>query len=435
MMGHTPSRSLHPLTLLTLVILTSLGCDLAEPAPSRRVLLIGIDGASPRVIESLFAKDSLPNLARIRDGGVSGPIESLMPLLSPRIWNAIATGKRPKKHGIASFAHVDDHGIQRLYLGSDRKVHALWNMISDAGMSVSVINWWNTFPPEVINGVMVSDHFQRTEVAKREELTSAVETPTGAVVFPESWEHRLVELSEIDEPPIVFADPYAENQQLPHHGFINWRLSNYFQEDGSVLRSALEVEEAEQPDVMLVFFPGIDRISHFLWGMLEPPELYEERLRPSPTEREVGLRALERYYEYTDALIGALLERYGPNDLVIVLSDHGFEAKNGPSVLTGGHDSKAARFGAFFARGAGISAGTAAGEINVLDITPTILTWLGLPVGEDMDGDVAEFVGGEPVARIATHDTSPIERLQSTPSGSDEKMLENLRALGYLEEE
>lgn len=434
-MGHTPSRSLHPLTLLTLVILTSLGCDLAEPAPSRRVLLIGIDGASPRVIESLFARDALPNLARIRDGGVSGPIESLMPLLSPRIWNAIATGKRPKKHGIASFAHVDDHGIQRLYLGSDRKVHALWNMISDAGMSVSVINWWNTFPPEVINGVLVSDHFQRTEVAKREELTSAVETPTGAVVFPESWEHRLAELSEIDEPPIVFADPYAENEQLPHHGFINWRLSNYFQEDGSVLRFALEVEEAEQPDVMLVFFPGIDRISHFLWGMLEPPELYEERLRPSPTEREVGLRALERYYEYTDALIGALLERYGPDDLVIVLSDHGFEAKNGPSVLTGGHDSRAAQFGAFFARGAGISAGTAAGEINVLDITPTILTWLGLPVGEDMDGDVAEFVGGEPVARIATHDTSPIERLQSTPSGSDEKMLENLRALGYLEEE
>lgn len=435
MMERKPLHSALPLILQLLAIMTSLACDVAEPPPPRRVLLIGIDGASPRMTEPLLARGALPHLAQIRDEGVSGPIESLMPLVSPRIWNAVATGKRPKKHGIASFAHLDENGVQRLYLGSDRKVHALWNIVSDAGMSVSVINWWNSFPPEKINGVMVSDHFQGNEVAKREQLVGAAETPTGAVVFPESWENRLAELLAIDEPPVVFTDPFAGNEQLPRYNLINWRLSNYFHEDGAVLRFALEVEEAEQPDVMLVFFPGIDRISHFLWGMLEPPELYKEDLRPSPTEREVGLRAFESYYEYTDALLGSLLERYGPDDLVIVLSDHGFEAKSGLGVLTGGHDSKEAQNGVFFARGAGISAGTTTSEMNVLDITPTILAWLGLPVGEDMDGDVANFLGDKPITRITTHDTGPIERLDSKPSGSDEGMLENLRALGYLEEE
>jgi len=49
--------------------------------------------------------------------------------------------------------------------------------------------------------------------------------------------------------------------------------------------------------------------------------------------------------------------------------------------------------------------------------------WLGLPMAEDMDGGVADFVGGIPIAQIATHD-----------SGPDERMLENLRALGYLQE-
>ena len=313
-------------------------------------------------------------------------------------------------------------------------MHALWNIISDAGISVAVINWWNTFPLDKINGVMVSDHLQGREVEKREKLMGASETPTGAAVYPERWEPRLAELLAIEESPVGFDDPFAGNDQLPNPKMINWRMSNYFREDAAVLRFALEVEAAERPDVMLVFFPGIDRVSHFLWGSIEPPELYREILRPSPSERKAGTQAFETYYEYTDAMLGALLERYGPDDLVVVLSDHGFEAGTSLGVLTGAHDSEKAQNGVIFARGAGIPAGSAAGEINVLDITPTVLTWLGLPVAEDMDGGVADFVGGKPIAQIATHDSGPIERLESAPSGTDERMLENLRALGYLQE-
>jgi len=387
------------------------------------------------MIEPLLARGALPHLAKLRDKGVSGPLRSIMPLVSPRIWNSIATGKQPKKHGIISFAHPGEEGVQHLYLSSDRKVHALWNIVSDAGMSVAVINWWNTFPPEIINGVMVSDHLQGREVEGRENLTQASATPSGALVFPEHWEPRLTELLSIKESPVSIQDPFAENDQLAHPILSESSLSRYFQEDGAVLRLALEVEAAERPDVMLVFFPGIDRVSHFLWGTIEPAELYPEVLRPSPSEREAGVAAFERYYEYTDALLGALLERYGPDDLVIVLSDHGFEAGIELGLLTGVHNSEEAQHGVIFARGAGIPRGTVAGELNVLDITPTILTWLGLPVGDDMDGSVAEFVGGKAVGSIGTHDSEPVERLQSAPSGADEKILENLRALGYFEDD
>jgi len=60
--------------------------------------------------------------------------------------------------------------------------------------------------------------------------------------------------------------------------------------------------------------------------VMEPAKRYPPELRPTPAGRKAGRAALEAYYEYTDALIGLLLERYAEGDLVLVLSDHGFEA-------------------------------------------------------------------------------------------------------------
>ena len=52
-----------------------------------------------------------------------------------------ATGKVPLKHGIKSFAYKDDAGEQHLFLSSHRKAHALWNIASDRGLRVGVVNW------------------------------------------------------------------------------------------------------------------------------------------------------------------------------------------------------------------------------------------------------------------------------------------------------
>jgi predicted AlkP superfamily pyrophosphatase or phosphodiesterase len=445
----THTNSLAVLTRVAAFTVTTFGifatflsmtaCHQIDDQPPGRVLIVGIDGANLRMIDPLIDQGRLPHLAKIRSQGISGPLESIMPLESPRIWNSIATGKAPEKHGIISFAYAARQGVQHLYLSSDRKVHALWNIVSNAGLSVSVINWWNTFPPEKINGVMISDHLQNREITLRETLTNATETPSGGLTFPESWQERLAVLIETDDPAVQFADPFLETQQLVYGRQHNQRLSKYFQEDGEVLRFALEVESAEHPDVMLVFLPGIDRVSHFLWGMIERAELYPEKMRPGPELQGAGQKAFEAYYEFTDAMLGKLIERYAKDDLIVVLSDHGFEPGNEFGLLTGVHKTSKAIDGIIFARGRGLPMNTDAGEVSVLDITPTILAWLGLPVGEDMDGQIAaflgDFLGGKPVARIPTHDTRPIERLEFSTSGADQKILENLRALGYLEEE
>lgn len=432
-MREAPIRGAVALRVVFFLAVVVALCACSPPNTARpRAILIGIDGATRRVAGRLMDEGRMPHLDRIRREGVSGQIRSEKPLVSPRIWNTVSTGKSPDRHGILSFAYQDPQGAQRLYLSSDRRVHSVWNIASDAGLTVSVVNWWNTQPPEKINGVMVSDHLLAKEVEKLRDMTHAVEAPQGGpVVYPVEWQSRLEALLAKGVLPIAFDDPFAGNSGLPRWARPQ-RLSRWFLQDGAVANAAIEIGGAVRPDLSLVLLTAIDRVSHTLWGTLEPPELYPPELRPSDEERREGARALERVYEFTDALIGKLTESYAPEDLVVVMSDHGFEAGVDLGDLTGIHNSPQALDGVFFARGRGIPAGEPAGEISIYDVTPTILAWLGLPVASDMGGRAAGFAL-ERVPRVETYDTKPIERLGDEASGADETLMEQLRSLGYVE--
>ena len=135
----------------------------------------------------------------------------------------------------------------------------------------------------------------------------------------------------------------------------------------------------------------------------------------------------------TDAVLGRLLEGYGPEDLVLVVSDHGFENSRKLKGLTGMHRGALARNAILFARGPGIEAGAPIEDARIQDITPTILAWLGLALADDMDGRPLGFLEHSNAARIATYDTSTIERMKTGSAGAEEEIMEQLEALGYFE--
>ncbi len=404
-----------------------------EAAPRGRVLLIGIDGASPRITGPLIEQGRLPNLAAIADRGVYAPLRAHAPISSPRIWTSIATGKNPNRHGIVNFAYEDEAGEQQLFLGSDRVGQALWNIASDAGLRVAVVNWWNTYPLEIVNGVMICDHLLSMDIEGRRRMTGAQTATVGAIAHPPDWDEQVGALLADDTPLTRVSDPFAERSAFPR-----WvrpaRLTKRYANDADVIRIALAVEAETRPDLMMVFLPGIDRVSHVLWGAIEPAEAYEKPPRFEGGQREHTRWALERYYEYTDALIGLLAARYGPDALVMVVSDHGFEASRGLGFLTGGHNSPQSIDGVVFASGPGIGVPERGRRTSVNDVTPTILTWLGLPVARNMDGRPASFLLDARVEYVASYDGNPIERLDPVvPSGAEDEILDQLRALGYLE--
>jgi len=421
---------------MLVLLLVALGCEREPEVPdSPRLILIGIDGASPRIVEPLLAEGRLPNLAKIAASGVYGRLRSEMPIYSPRIWNTIATGKTPAKHGIISFFFKGEDEKHHLYASTDRRTPALWSIADDAGFRVGVVNLWNTYPLENVDGVMVSDHVLAKELEARRKMTGVDdEAEVGAVIHPDEWATRLDGMVQGNATPLPgFPSPFAADRVLPH-----WAPRDEFQrrfdEDGALARMAQEISTVEAPDVMMVLLTGIDRICHHIWGVVEPPELYPPALVPTDEERAGGLAALHEYYEYTDALIGALIEDFGPDDLVMVVSDHGFEAAKGLYTLTGGHDTQNAVDGVIFAAGRGIVPGVEPGEVSVYDVAPTLLAWLGLPVARDMDGRVASFLHVEEVASIETYDTIVPEFLNASevPSGVEGDIVDQLKALGYV---
>jgi len=407
-----------------------------EASPPGRVLLVGIDGATLRIARPMLAAGRLPNLARIAREGVYGPLRAHAPISSPRIWTSMVTGKLPERHGIVSFARETPDGDQVLYGSRDRRVPALWNIASAAGLSVGVVNWWNTYPPERVDGVVVSDHLVGIDVKGRYKLTGAPPRSDAAIAWPPEWNARLPELVGDDAPLVDVPDPFAEAGRFP--GWVRpERLSLRYEADADIARIALAVDRAERPDLLMVFLPGIDRVSHVVWAAVEPADAYEHPLPFTPETKRATADALREYYRYTDALVGRLAQRFGPDDLVMVVSDHGFEAATGLGFLTGGHHSARAIDGVLFARGPDVGApGTEANRrLSVNDVAPTLLAWLGLPVGADMDGRPAPFLRGRAAdwETVASHDGLEVEHAAAEPSGAEDAILEQLEALGYLE--
>jgi predicted AlkP superfamily phosphohydrolase/phosphomutase len=405
---------------------------------------VGIDGASPRIVRLLLEQGRLPHLARIAEEGLFTRLLSFKPLLSPRIWTSIATGKTAHKHGIGGFVRRDDDDQLHLMASSDRKTHAIWNIVSDAGFEVAVVNWQVSHPPEKVRGAMVSDHAIPGAMegvlalaklyARRTGANQDVVDPASAVSFayPESWTARVETLRKESTSPTRFANPFGGDATPPY-----WTdrelLASTFEEDGLVAKIALEIESELRPNLLMVYFKGIDNISHQLWYGVEPAELYPEDWRRSDEQRAAAAAALETYYEYTDALIGLLVARYAPEDLVMVISDHGFEHVPNKSFVSGRHWTNKARWGVLFARGRGVHREHEPGRVTVNDITPTILTWLGLPVARDMDGRPAPFLDPPTREPVASYDGTPIERIGERESPAEPAILERLRALGYLE--
>lgn len=416
--------------LLALLALLAVACE-AGPEPRRRALLIGIDGADPVLTRRLLDQGRLPHLAALEEAGRFDPLRSLPALLSPIIWNTIATGRWPLDHGISDFVWTDASGKPRMFLSSHRRVHALWNMLSDSGLRVGVINWWTTYPPEKIRGVMVSDHaLPQPDEKIRAGYEKAAE-PGVPGVYPVAFAARVAELRAVREPLTPIADPFLE-ATLPA-GVDAAFLSRVYATDAAATRIALAAEREFDLDLLMLLLPGIDRASHLLWGTVSPASAYSEAERPSAAERAGGARSLVRYYQYTDALIGLLVARYGPDDLVLVVSDHGFQRKAGDGPVTGTHWDARAQDGVLFARGAGIGTAPLVEPAHVDQLAASVLVWFGLPTARNLAGAPWPFFPEPRQPPIESYDDTPIERVGPPESGAEEEILEQLRAVGYIE--
>lgn len=419
-------------TLYALTIVAALGLPLAargwggiaptatttatvSPAPnagSGRVVLLALDGASLEFISPLTAAGRLPHFARLIDEGATLHLATIKPTQPGPVWAAMATGRYPPHNGVRAsdryqfgvageeitllpdlcLAHaLATLGVLDRQVNDARAFRAkpVWGILSDAGIRVGVVGLPLTHPVTPLNGYLVSDRLHLL--------------PNATVPYAE---HELMSPPELLAalPDATFDITSADPGAMPGQGPLP--RDRFYQRVAELL-------EARSPArVRMTRYEGIDVAGHHYLRYAMPSAFgdvsQEERLRFG--------QVLEQQYALIDADLGVMMASLAPDDLLMVVSGFGMEPQSvakrllslvlGEQELMGTHER--APDGFLLAWGRAVArARLPVGSI--VDVTPTLLYFLGLPVARDMEGTARtdvfsqEFTMERPLTYIPTY--------------------------------
>lgn len=403
--------------------------NLAVVSPGVRVRVIAIDGFDPAAMAALTPAGRAPNLTRMLSAGAIR-ISASDARDPARDWTTIATGQPPEVHGVhgletrrvaglrGSVTSGMQAGIGRALRGAtdmlrltrpstasgtELRSKTIWEVAADAGLRTAVVNWWATWPASTAGvnpPVVISDR-------------ATLRLERGGALDGEIAPAALYERLRADWPAIR-----DEAQRL-----VSTLPGSSDPETAAALRRAAEVDalqivmaarvQSPSIDLVAVYLPGLDIAQHALLG---------SGAAVSPSALEARLEGVRSYYVYLDGLLKDALVP-AADEIVILLT------------LPGRLDSIG--HGLMAARGALAGSGLAA-EGRPIDVAPTILHALGVPVSREIGGAPMlglfsdEFVKRFPVRGVESYGrrASPTGLRKGEPL--DQEMIERLRSLGYV---
>jgi hypothetical protein len=377
-----------------------------------RLVVLGIDGLPPALLLQAIRDGLVPSFAAIYRDGAFGSVDVTaagMPPLSPRIWTTYSTGQLPEVHGIRRFVYHGDDGGETLYNSTNRLVPAIWNIATQLGRSIGVVNWWASSPAEAVRGFLISDLYNDVALARlATRLGARIDRDARRVLYPPSLATALRSVTVVDRK-------------------IGLSTSRAEEVDGNILELAVVALQEHPVEVLLVYTRAFDELAHVAWGTHEP--------RPGEeVKSDLILDYLQRY----DWLFEHFLREIGPQDHLMILSDHGFERSESTTGLGGTHESDKTTQALLMLKGPRIRSGVMLDPVDVLDVMPTMLELAGLPAAKDMPGKVAAqaFRPGQDrfLPRVDSYELIRSEKDEVEESAGDEAMKERLRALGYIDD-
>lgn len=441
-----------------------------------RVLVFGIDGGTWDVAQELMKGGELPNLRRLYDGGVHGVLESRPPAISPVVWSTIFTGRPHAEHGVDSWKTS-----QSTY----RKVKAIWDITSEAGLITHVFNVPSTWPPTEINGVLVSGFplsgstvggntgfvvtakavkagkipgcYQgglETIAEEAARLETGAWSPYLEIPLPNrsSW-RAAIRVKNLGDGKLYLSPCYRSDADMmmasppEARALIDQHLGEPYIPEGpgwskhaepetpgylaehlvQVSRNQTEAVSmyADTPWRLLIYVDTlVDRVSHPYWAYMAPDN-YDglDSAKAAKWKDEV-----REAYRETDRQLGYLLEAIEGDVYVVIASDHGFQSSRQRDMFIGTHHMD----GIFLVHGPGL-AGADADRSYIEDIGPTVLYLLELPVARDMAGKVIPAVHeqlGRPVTLVDTYEG---ERKTGQIEPVDAKTWQQLKGMGYVD--
>ncbi|HWM93014.1 MAG TPA: alkaline phosphatase family protein [Thermoanaerobaculia bacterium] len=397
-----------------------------------KVALVGLDGADWQVLRPMIDRGELPAFAGMMKGGSTASLATFPDSNSAVIWTSLYTGALPDRHGVLDFYRIElpgmgseglfpvhrtffkelagilsKPGMARQKMINRYSVHALpiWEVADHAGMTIGIVDgYFYSFP---------------AIVPSKPESWVLSYGLDGYAQAPGGKNKEAVEL---------FAQPSSLFREL--RPLLS--LPDFEWQSAVTLRL---LSERPQPKLLNVYTHEPDTVQHLFWKWYQPQYFLgvdEEEAR----EKGDRIPALHRGF---DAFLGKLQGELEPNTVLIVASDHG----HAPTIL---HQDFYTQHrhgppGILLMRGGPVKPGYVIKSAHILDLYPTMLYLLGLPVPEDAAGKVLldalnpEFVRQHPVRTIPTYETlGPAKGLPQgrRESGMNDEELKKLEALGYL---
>lgn len=252
----------------------------------RRVVVIGIDGTPYTFLQRMLAEKRMPNLARLIAGGSLARMNSVYPTVSSVAWSSYMTGQNPARHGIFGFVDRDPATL-KTFIPTSRMMHSrtLWEYLSDAGKRVIVINVPLTYPPRVVNGILIGD-FLAPSVDK-------VAYPAEVSQRLKAWRYR------------IDTDPWLARESKEK------LLTDVNETFDRRVETMFHLMAEEDWDFFQCHIMETDRLFHFLW---EQMELNDPLYAPQ----------FLAFIEKMDRMLGDVMGRLDEATTLVVLSDHGF---------------------------------------------------------------------------------------------------------------
>ncbi len=264
-----------------------------------RVAIIGLDCAEPSLVFERYAAD-LPTFSRLRENGVWGRLESVIPAITVPAWSCMLSGQDPGALGIYGFRNRADYTYDHLIVSNGDAVQQprLWDTLSRYGKTSIVLNVPGTYPPRPLNGQMISCFL--TPDAEAEFTYPTTLKPQIQAVFG-------------DYPFDVKDFRTHEKDRLLKQ--ITAMTRTHFEAARWLLKQS-------DWDLFAMVEIGLDRMHHAFWSYMdkghrnyEPNSAYENAIRD--------------YYRMLDSEIAALLPLLGEDTAIFVVSDHGAKKMDG----------------------------------------------------------------------------------------------------------
>ena len=259
-----------------------------------KVFVIGLDAATLDVINPLMEEGLLPNLQSLCEEGAYGELMSTVHPLSPPAWTSFITGKNPGKHGIYDFVVHKPNSYELEYTyGGMRKGDSIWKLLSDAGKKVVVLNVPMTYPPEAVNGVLIS----------------GFDSPGTDSDF--AYPSTIIDGITRDLGPYQLRDyPQGHNpasflKQLEDLLDFRRKLTHYMMDHHAW-------------DFFMMVFGETDLVQHAYWQYTDPAFT-----SISESDRRKYGNVIRDTYIKMDAVLGEFLAKLSDDTHVLVMSDHG----------------------------------------------------------------------------------------------------------------